>query len=218
MDRSLQIINFGKKEFSDFYNLNNRLWLQRLANDITDTLIFVEHPHVIIMGNGAENREVTFPYAIARRDEINTCQVDWTGQSTYRGPGQLIIYPVIHLQRHGLSFEEITCKIESVLIHLLNRYGIKAHPTEQGIGVNGSKIAYIDWEAPQNVTKFSIALNVNPRLSLLRMFQLEDSDITGVTSMYYLLKKKIDIRTLKRCFTDQFQRELGYKAENVSSF
>jgi lipoyl(octanoyl) transferase len=219
MDRALEVLNFGKKEFVDFYKLNERFWLQRLANDIPDALIFVEHPHVIITGNGEEKKGITFPIAIARRDEIAVCQADWSGKTTYRGPGQLIVYPVIHLQRQGLTFEEINDKMENVLINLLQRYGIEADALPQGgIGVDGYKIAYIDWDAPQNVTKFSIALNVNPRLSLLRMLQLEEGNVKGVTSMYYLLKKKIDMRALKTYFVKQFQKELGFKSLDVSSF
>jgi len=220
MDRALQIINLGKKDFSDFYKLNNRLWLQRLANDISDALVFVDHPHVIIRGNQDQSQEIKFPYAMARREEINVSQVDWAGKTTYRGPGQLIIYPVIHLQRHGLTFEEITEKMENVLLRLLHRYGIKAHtlPSGGGIGVDGYRIASIEWEAPQNVTRFSIALNVNPRLSLLRMFNLETGAVKGVTSMYSILKKKIDVRMLKDHFVSQVQREFGYKDEDVSCF
>lgn len=220
MDKSLQIINFGKKEFTDFYKLDKRLWLQRLANDISDVLVFVEHPHVIITGNEGEEREIKFPYAMVRREEIATCRIDWAGKTTYRGPGQLIIYPIIHMKRHGMTYEEITSKMEKVLINLFQRYGIKAHtlPCGAGIGVEGYKIAYIEWEAPQDVTRFSIAVNVNPRLSLLRMFQLDEDNVKGVTSMYYLLKKKIDMRTLKMYFINQFQKEFGLKAEDVSCF
>lgn len=220
MNRALQIINFGKREFSDFYKLNNRLWLQRLANDITDAVVFVEHPHVIIVGNKGNTQDIKFPYAMARREEIPLCQVDWAGDITYRGPGQLIVYPVIHLSRHGLTLEEIKHKMEDVLIHLLYQYGVKAHvlPDGNGIGVDGCKIACMEVEVRQKVTRFSLALNVNPRLSLLRMLQLDAGETKGVTSLYYLLKKKIDVEVLKMHFMHHFQREFGFTVEDASSF
>lgn len=220
MNTDLQIINMGKKEFSNFYKLNNRLWLQRLANDITDSLIFVDHPHVVLVGNKGNEKEITVPNAMARREEIPLCHVDWDGDITYRGPGQLIIYPVIHLQRQGLTMKDINHKMENVFIHLLHQYGVKAHtfPQGGGIGVNGSKIAYIELEVRQKVTRFNMALNINPRLSLLRMLQIESKHVEGVTSMYYLLKKKIDVELLKMSFINHFQKEFGYKIDHASSF
>ncbi len=220
MNKDLQIINMGKKEFSNFYKLNHRLWLQRLANDINDSVIFADHPHVVVVGNKGNEKEITVPNAMARREEIPFCQVDWDGDITYRGPGQLIIYPVIHMQRRGLTADDINHKMENVFIHLLCQYGVKAHTFSQGggIGVNGNKIAYIDLEVRQMVTRFNMALNINPRLSLLRMLQIESKQVEGVTSMYCLLKKKIDVEVLKTRFINQFQKEFGYNIDNVSSF
>lgn len=220
MDKDLQIINMGKKDFSNFYKVNHRLWLQRLANDITDSIIFVDHPHVVIVGDKGNKEAVTVPNAMARREEIPFCQVDWDGDITYRGPGQLIIYPVIHIQRRGLTIKEINHKMENVMINLFHQYGLQVHtfPNGGGIGVNGNKIADIDLEVRQMVTRFNIAININPRLSLLRMLQIESNQGEGITSIYSLIKKKVDIELLKTRFIVQFQEEFGYHIDKVSSF
>ncbi|ATW26974.1 lipoyl(octanoyl) transferase LipB [Candidatus Formimonas warabiya] len=220
MNKSLQIINFGKREFSDFYKVNYRLWLQRLANDIIDSLVFVEHPHVILVGNQGNAKEIRFPYAMTRRVEIPVYEVDWEGDITYRGPGQLSVYPVLHLNRHGLGVEEMIGKFEQLLIHLFHQYGIKAHsiPGEKGVWVEKARIACIDLEVRQSVTRFSLAINVNPRLSLFRILQPDLNTAHGVTSLYQILKKKIDLEVLKSQFVDLFQREFGFRAEDASSF
>lgn len=213
MNKDLQIIKLGKKDFSSFYKLNNRMYLQRVANDTNDSLTFVEHPHVIIIGNKGDEKDVTVPNAMARREEIPLFQVDWEGDTTYRGPGQLIIYPVIHTHRQGLTVQDVQQKMEKIFIQLLHQYGIKAHtfPQGGGIGVDGHKIAFIDLEVRQNVTRFSMALNINPRLSVLRMLQLETENRENYTSMYTILKKKVDVEQLRSRFTDHFQKEFGYK-------
>lgn len=219
MNRNLHVINFGKKEFSDFYKLNYRMWLQRVANDISDTIIFVEHPHVILVGKAGNVKEIMIPSALNRREEIPVYEVDWDGSSTYRGPGQLVIYPIVHLSRHGIKEEEFKKKVEDVLIRLLSKYGIKGEPRpgENGVWVAGHKIASIGIEVCQQVTRHSISLNVNPRLSLFRMLQSSGGATPQVTSMYHLLKKKIDTKVLKIQFADLFQNEFGLKAEIISS-
>ncbi|MGI6678133.1 MAG: lipoyl(octanoyl) transferase LipB [Dehalobacterium sp.] len=218
MNRSLQIVNLSKKEFGDFYKLNHRFWLQRLANDINDSLIFVDHPHVIIVGNQGNTKDIKVPYAMARREDIPVSQVDWEGEMTYRGPGQLIIYPVMHLLRQGMTMDKLMEKMANVAIHLLHQYGIKAQVLPGGIiTVDGCKIGSIDLEDRHKVTRFSMVLNVNPRLSLLRMLQLKDDNGQGVTSMYHQLKKKVDVRQLKMHFVSKFKEEFAYTMEDSSS-
>ncbi|MCR6545353.1 hypothetical protein NVS47_07460 [Dehalobacterium formicoaceticum] len=218
MHRYLQIVNLGKKEFGDFYKINHRFWLQRLANDINDSLIFVDHPHVIIVGNQGNSTEIKLPYAMARREDMPVSQTDWDGEMTYRGPGQLVIYPVMHLLRQGLTMDELMQKMENIFIILLHQYGIQAHILPGGIiAVDGCKIGSIDLEERQKVTRFSMVLNVNPRLSLLRMLQLEDNQAKGVTSMYHQLKKKVDVRQLKMHFISKFEEEFGYTMEDSSA-
>jgi len=220
MNRSLQVVNLGKKDFNDFYKINYRMWLQRLANDISDSLVFTEHPHGIIVGKKGNVKAIKFPYAVARREEIPVYEIDWDGGITYRGPGQLVIYPLLHLNRHSLGAEEAIRQMENVLVNLLRQYGIKGRrlPNKDGIWVDKCKIAYTDVEVCQHVTRHSLAINVNPRLSLFRMLQPWEDDGFGVTSMYHILKKKVDLNLLKSQFVAHFQREFGIKAENVSSF
>ena len=70
MIRHLRVSDLGKKDFTDFYKMNYRMWLQRLANDISDAIVFVEHPHVILVGKQGSVKEIMIPSALNRREEI----------------------------------------------------------------------------------------------------------------------------------------------------
>lgn len=219
MNRNLRVIDLKKKDFNDFYKLNYRMWLQRVANDISDSVVFAEHPHVILVGKKGNIKEVMIPSALNRREKIPVYEVEWEGASSYRGPGQLGIYPVVHLNRQGMDIGEFKNKIGEIMIALLHQYGIKAeqHPEKPGIWVGENKIASIDIEAYQQVTRHGISLNVNPRLSLFRMLQSAEVGMCHVTSMYNILKKKVDTDVLKIQFVNMFQEEFGLKSQSVSS-
>lgn len=220
MNKSLQVIDLGKKEFGDFYKLHYRLWLQRIANDISDCLIFTEHPHVILVGKSGSRKDVMVPSALMRREEIPLVDIDWEGTITYRGPGQMMIYPVLHLTQNRIKLPQVKSKVEKVLISLLYQYGIKAEkrPNQDGVWVDGAKIACTSIEVSQGVTQHSVVLNVNPRLSLFRMLQSKEGEVYRVTSMYHILKKKVDMKVLKTQFVHLFQEEFGFKARDVSSY
>jgi len=217
MIRYLRVSDFGKKDFADFYKLNYRMWLQRLANDISDSLVFAEHPHVILVGTQGSVKEVLIPSALNRREEIPVYETEWSGGSTYRGPGQLVIYPVINLNRYGMTPLDFQQQVEEILIKMLAQYGIKGErkPGKSGVWVGDLKIASHDVEVCQRVTRHSIALNVNPRLSLFRMLHSPDGEVRKVTSMYHILKRKVDTGILKVQFSEYFQDAFGLKAETA---
>lgn len=219
MIRHLRVSDLGKKDFTDFYKMNYRMWLQRLANDISDAIVFVDHPHVILVGKQGNVKEIMIPSALNRREEIPVYETEWSGASTYRGPGQLIIYPTVHLNHYGLSPLDFQNKVENIIIKLLAQYGIKGEQKSDrpGVWVGDYKIASHDIEVCQRVTRYSIALNVNPRLSLFRMLHSPDGEVRKVTSMYHILKKKVDTGVLKIKFTDLFQESFGLIAETALS-
>ena len=109
--------------------------------------------------------------------------------------------------------------MENILIQLLALYGIKGElkADKPGVWVGDYKIASHDIEVCQRVTRYSIALNVNPRLSLFRMLHSPDGEVRKVTSMYHILKKKVDTGILKIQFIDFFQEAFGLKAETALS-
>ena len=106
-----------------------------------------------------------------------------------------------------------------MIIRLLYKYGIKAEqqPGKDGVWVGDHQIASMGIEVCQQVTRHSVSLNINPRLSLFRMLQSGAGEAPQVTSMYHLLKKKVDTKVLKIQFVDLFQNEFSLKAEGVSS-
>ncbi|OCL14257.1 lipoyltransferase [Glonium stellatum] len=88
------------------------------------------------------------------------------GQTTFHGPGQLVVYPIIDLRRHKLTPRTYVCVLEKTLIATCDRYGIKAMTTENtGVWTTpDDKIAAIGVHMRRNITSHGIGLNINTDL------------------------------------------------------
>ena len=77
----------------------------RVEGLLPDTLLLVEHPHVLTFGRRAHEENVLVPESALRQQGIDCVHIERGGDVTYHGPGQLVALP--HLcaskKRHGGS-------------------------------------------------------------------------------------------------------------------
>ena len=131
------------------------------TEDTPDELWIVEHPPVFTMGLNGKAQHLLNPGAIP------VINVDRGGQVTYHGPGQLVIYTLIDIQRRHLGVKELVRFIEQAVIDLLADYGIKAEDREDapGVYVAGAKIAALGLRVKQGRTYHGLALNIDMDLA-----------------------------------------------------
>ena len=124
--------------------------------DTPDELWVVEHPPVFTLGLNGKPEHVLNP------GEIPLIYVDRGGQVTYHGPGQLVIYTLLDIQRRHLGVRELVRKLELAIINLLADFGIEATGREDapGVYVAGAKIAALGLRVKQGRTYHGLALNV----------------------------------------------------------
>jgi lipoyl(octanoyl) transferase len=126
-------------------------------NDSTpDEIWFVEHSPVFTLGLNASREHLLAP------GDIPVVQADRGGQVTYHGPGQLVIYPLIDLQRLGLGVRALVVALENAIIAYVAGYGINASGSRQapGVYVDGAKLASIGLRIRRGSSYHGIALNV----------------------------------------------------------
>jgi lipoyl(octanoyl) transferase len=115
-----------------------------------------EHEPVYTTGRrGVDNRlQVELPAPLL--------QTDRGGETTFHGPGQLMLYPVLSLRKRKLGVREYVCLLEHSCIDLLATYGICASLREglPGVWVGDAKIAAIGLRVSQGVVWHGMALNV----------------------------------------------------------
>ena len=90
-------------------------------------------------------------------------QVDRGGQVTYHGPGQLVAYVLLDLNRLKLGVRELVTRLENCVISLLSEYDIKAESKKEapGVYVDGKKIAALGLRVRRGYCFHGLALNVD---------------------------------------------------------
>ena len=155
--------------YRDALDAQQKLVEQRKQGRGTDTLFFVEHPHVVRMGrNGREQNMLASPEVLARSG-IEFYETDRGGDVTYHGPGQLVGYPILDLREWKRDVHAYFRGVEQALIDGLSTFGIEAGRIAErgyeGVWVNGAKIAAIGIHISRWIASHGFALNVDTDLS-----------------------------------------------------
>jgi len=151
-------------------NWQDKLYQMRVANQIDDHLLLMEHPHVYTKGRRTKPEHlIVGPEDLARRG-IEVHESDRGGSITYHGPGQLVAYPIVRLRAPpGSAADPIGYLrlLEQVVLSVLREFGIEAHlrPGMTGVWADGAKVASIGVRLSRGVTKHGLAINVDPDLS-----------------------------------------------------
>lgn len=121
-----------------------------------DELWLLEHPPVFTQGLAGK------PEHVLAAGDIPVVQTDRGGQITYHGPGQLVAYPLLDLNRLGLGVRTLVCRLEQCVIDLLADHGLDAGRREgaPGVYVAGAKIASIGLKVRRGCTYHGLAFNV----------------------------------------------------------
>ena len=170
------LLDFGRMEYGEALGVQRELASKRARGEIPDTLILVEHPHVISLG-----RKTTA--ANFRPQNIPVFQVERGGDATYHGPGQLVGYPITLLADHDVRRH--VRNLEEALIRAARSYGIEGERVEghPGVWVQGKKLASIGVAVTDWVTYHGFALNVNTDLSYFDLIRPCGLDPSTMTSM-----------------------------------
>ena len=120
-----------------------------------DEMWFLEHPPVYTLGR--KGKGSTKP-----NTPVQVIEVDRGGQITYHGPGQLVIYVLLDLNRLGIGVKTLVAELEAAIIRLLNGYGIVAERRvgAPGVYVSGKKIAALGLRVKHGCTYHGLSLNV----------------------------------------------------------
>lgn len=142
-------------EYATCYALM-RAYITPFAHFSHDELWLVEHPPVYTLGLSCRP---THPL----HHGIPVVHTDRGGKITYHGPGQIVLYPLVHLQRRNLSLQQFVQRLEEAIIACLAQWQIVGHTKagQPGIYVAGKKIASLGLRIRQGCSYHGLALNVN---------------------------------------------------------
>ena len=190
-------MNLGKKSYGEVWNLQKKMQIKRMAGEIDDLLILVEHDPVYTLGKNADVNHL-----LQSRDRtIEVFNVERGGDITFHGPGQLVGYPIIDLANYKKSVSWYMHSLEQLTIEVLSEFEISAKRVKglTGVWVGDKKIAAQGVRLTRWVTMHGFSINVNTDLSYYNGIIPCGIFDRGVTSMEELLgstQKMEKIRTL----------------------
>ncbi|MCG6936750.1 MAG: lipoyl(octanoyl) transferase LipB [Gammaproteobacteria bacterium] len=128
--------------------------------DTTDELWFLQHPPVYTLGKNAK------PEHVLNAGQIPLVNADRGGQVTYHGPGQVVVYTLLDLNRLHIGVRELVTRIEQSIIDVLAGYGVTANARRDapGVYVNNAKIAALGLRVRKGCSFHGLALNVDMNL------------------------------------------------------
>jgi lipoate-protein ligase B len=207
----LSLLDRGRESYQDTWELQKDLVRRRTGGEAeADTLILVEHEHVITLGRK------TTPENFKPQD-IPVFQVERGGDATYHGPGQLVGYPIVRLATPNV--QRFVRDLEEVLIQATRSFGIESirvdgHP---GVWAGGRKVASIGVAVTNWVAYHGFALNVNTDLSYFGLIRPCGLDPDKITSMRQLLGKEVEFAAVKREVVARFADVFGCELQKPSA-
>jgi lipoyl(octanoyl) transferase len=182
MARGGYAMHLGETPYLEAWELQRSLAAAVSQGAIPDTVILLEHPPVITLGRRAGDEELHVPEGAG----VEIVETDRGGKSTFHGPGQLVCYPILDLNRHGRDVKKYCRDLEEALIRTLAAFELEGTRIDGLTGVwlapPPRKIASIGIHISRWVTTHGFALNVDldvsPFTSWVTAWGLEDAAFT----------------------------------------
>ncbi len=196
------LLDLGAMEYGEALELQRNLAARRAKGEVPDSLILVEHPHVVTLGRK------TTPDNF-RPQKVPVFQVERGGDATYHGPGQLVGYPIFLLKDHDVRRH--VRSIEEAIIRTAAGFGIGAERLEghPGVWVSGKKLASIGVAVTDWVSYHGFALNVGTDLSYFELIRPCGLDPSTMTSMDKILDRHLPFGEVKARFIREYSAAAG---------
>jgi lipoyl(octanoyl) transferase len=175
-------VRAGRIPYEEARVVQKRLEEARLAGEVADLLLLLEHPPVYTRGRRSTPDELPMGEDWYRRQGIEVADTDRGGRVTYHGPGQLVAYPILSLKPYGDDVHDYIRRVEQVIIAALRDWHVEARlitgltgvwtddrpsgvTTRPATGLRidepQRKIASIGVHVNRGVTTHGFAVNVN---------------------------------------------------------
>ena len=186
MARSGYVMQLGTVPYLDAWELQRSVAAAVSQGAMPGTVILVEHPPVVTLGRRTAEHELHVPADA----EVEVVETDRGGKSTYHGPGQLVCYPILDLNRHGRDVRRYCRDLEESVIQTLAAFDLEAVRIEGLTGVwlerPPRKICSIGVHISRWVTTHGYALNVDldptPFTDWITACGLEDAAFTTMAT------------------------------------
>jgi lipoyl(octanoyl) transferase len=205
--RSLVVRRLGLVPYADGLELQRQLVEDRKADRIPDTLLLLQHPHVLTIGVKKDGRS----HILASPDRLASLGVDVFetgrgGDVTYHGPGQLVGYPIVDLNPDRRDVHRYVRDLEEVMIRVCADYGLEAGRVKgfSGAWIGDEKIGAIGVRISRWITSHGVAFNVTTDVDFFNLIVPCGIADKGVTSLTSKLGRAPEMTEVEDRFVEHF--------------
>ena len=168
---TLDIYELGTVPYEKALEYQENLLAKRIAEEIQDSLILLEHPPTITTGRKGNTENLLVREEYLKKHGISFVHASRGGDITFHGPGQIVGYPILNLKNHEMDIRKHLRSIEEVIIRTLGDFEIEGRRIDgvTGVWVKRNKIASIGIAIRKWVTYHGFALNVSTNLDYFEL-------------------------------------------------
>lgn len=214
---NIKIIDFGVSDYAE--TLARQLDLFGILTESKKSkekiekeyILIGEHKPVYTLGRRGKESNFLISEKLLSEKGIQVFKIERGGDVTYHAPGQLIVYPILDLEKHHLGVKDYVNLLEEAVIRLLAKYNIKGERVEGATGVwidkgktTERKICAIGIKCSRYCSMHGLALNINTDLTGFSYINPCGFTDKGVTSLKEEGSQIFDMNKIKEEFLDIF--------------
>ena len=211
-------VDLGRMAYLPALDLQHKVVAARQTGRLPDVLLLVEHNPVITLGRRARPEHILLPSEALAQAGIEVHAVERGGDVTFHGPGQLVGYPILHLQERGLGAGDYMHHLEEALIGALADFGLQAGRRREypGVWLGRDKVAALGARIEGGVSYHGFALNVSTDLRYFQLIVPCGIRDGGVTSMEQALGRPLAWQAVQERVCAHLARVLHMQLEPLS--
>jgi lipoyl(octanoyl) transferase len=207
----VHLLRFQIEPYAKIWNLQKELQQKVINERDTSFLILTQHPAVITIGKSGTYQNLLLSREQLKKQNIQFFETDRGGDITFHGPGQLVGYPILNLERFKKDIHWYLRQLEQSIIETLEEFGLQParinHLT--GVWINNKKICAIGIKTTRWVTMHGFALNITTDLKAFQTIIPCGIQDKGITSLTELLGNNIPMEEVITIFLQKFSNVFG---------
>ncbi len=182
-----------------------------------DVILVLEHPPVYTLGRRGGLENLCVSKALLEKEAIDLVQVERGGDITYHGPGQLVAYPLMDIQRARLSVTDLVSALEEIMLKTAAAFDIEAgrNPLNRGVWIGAAKLGSIGIAIRRGISFHGMALNVNLDLTHFTWINPCGLQKVSMTSLKETAGKTIPMPAVRRAIKQNIETVLNIELEQL---
>ena len=212
-------VDLPETEYQKALNLQLAIVNAKIADRrFPDVILCLEHPRVFTLGRRGGRENLCVSEDFLSQKSVAVVPTDRGGNITYHGPGQLVVYPIIDLNRRRFKVVEFVSGLEQAMIRTAAHWKIDAgtDSANRGVWLNGNKLGSIGITVRRGISFHGLALNVNTDLEPFSWINPCGLNQVEMTSFKKHLGRSVPMADAKKVMARELGDAFGISMENWS--